>query len=684
MKQYSIATFMVAVVLFVCVSGCEPKVTPEDIQPLIDERSELMIAPYGSWQSPLTAQDVYSESNDIKELQSIGDAIYFTESRGAWGREVGIKRLEKDGSVQEIVSPDFNVGSRVHEYGGAPFLAIGNSLFVTKKSDQLLYRLAPNQVDVPLTPYGTRHSSCLSYTKGSRIICVREDHREKGMPKASLVKINLNFAGEGEPFFSGHDFITSPVISDDNTQLAWITWDYPNMPWDNTQLWLADLDRRGQMQNPRQIKMPKQGAINQPQFSPDGQLFFVADFDNWWNIYRVNEDESVENVYPIQAEFASAQWKLGNSHYAFEDANTIVAHMVQDGFSQLIRVHVAEHIVEPIATDFGDISHIISGDGSIYFIGAKITPEKGIYKVSGRGTELIYAPDLAKLDPEYVTRPETVRFKTGENEFAYGYFYAPRNPLYTSPNDARPPLIVMLHGGPTSKSSLSYRSDIQFWTSRGYAIFDLNYRGSTGFGRDYRHSLYGRWGVADVEDATNAVKYLANKGWIDPTKAAIRGASAAGLTVLSTLAHSHVFKAGVSYSGVSDMQQLDNDTHKFETSYLERLVGPLPQAEQAYFDRSPIHHLDQFEEPILLLQGLKDPVVPAIQSEQIYQALKQRGVPTAYLTFADEGHGYWGIQNRIKSLYAELSFFSQVFGIQPADDIEPLILDNVEQLGQRQ
>ncbi|NMH64521.1 S9 family peptidase [Shewanella salipaludis] len=659
---------------FLLLNACSPE--GESGRAPNGNQDARIVAPYGSWASPLGAADVYEQSDNIAELQSVGGAICFAESEGTSGGRVGIKRLEPDGRVSQSIPAAFNVGTKVHEYGGAAFLGIGQSLFVSKKEDQLFYRFAPNQPELALTPNGTRHADCISYPKGSRIICVREDHRGAGEAKASLVTINLNFPGEGDTLVSGHDFIAAPTLSQDNSQLAWLTWEHPDMPWDNTVLWLGQLDRKGQLQNVHQVFKGKRGALTQPLFSPDGTLYVVADFNNWWNIYRIAADGTAENILPRKAEFAVPDWRLGHHNYAFESPGVLIASFTRQGEAFLARIHLDTGVVEQLAADFAEISQVISGEDAVYFVGAKTTPERGIYKVTGRGVELMYAPQLPRLKPEYVSKARAITFATAGNKSAYGYFYAPVNPHFIGPHDSRPPLLVMLHGGPTAKASLAYRSDIQFWTSRGFAVLDVNYRGSSGFGRKFRQSLYGLWGKADVEDAVYGARYLVDRGWVDGDKLAIRGSSAGGLTALSSLAFYDVFKAGVSYGGISDMTVLAKETHKFESHYLEKLVGPYPEAKDLYHARSPLHHLQGLNEPLLLVQGLDDKVVPPSQSMSIFNALKRKGVPTAFVGFEGDGTGFWRTEDRTSALEAELSFYGQVFGFRPAGELPGLQLEN--------
>ncbi|MEL4426131.1 S9 family peptidase [Shewanella indica] len=644
------------------------------------DNEQRISAAYGSWVSPLGAAEVYGSASAIGELQSVGDAIYFSESSPAEGGKVGIKRLEKDGSITSVVAPAFGIGSRVHEYGGGDFLGIGQSLFVTKGQDQLFYRIAPNQEALALTPNGTRHGECISYPKGSRIICVREDHRQPGEPKASLVTINLNFSGEGDIFVDGHDFISSPAINADNTQLAWITWEHPNMPWDNTQLWLGDLNRKGQLTNIRQIAPERKGALMQPLFSPNGVLYFIADYDNWWNLYRLDAKGDIEQVTQLKAEIGGPAWKLGQHAYAFENENTLIASFNKEGDAGLLRLDLQTGVIEVLAADFADIKQVVQGADGVYFVGSRPTPERGIYKVSGRGTELVYAPKICGLDPRYISRAVNVEFTTKGGDKAHGYFYPPVNGDYQPLPDTRPPLLMMLHGGPTASANRAYDSAIQYWTSRGFAVFELNYRGSTGFGRQYRQSLYGNWGKADVEDAVWAAGFLVDQGWVNAEKLAIRGGSAGGLSVLSALAFHDKFKAGVSYFGISDIEVLGKETHKFESRYLDQLIGPYPEMKAVYRERSPLYHLQGFNEPLLLLQGLEDKVVPPSQSQHIYKALKGKGVPTAFIGIEGEGHGFRQPHNKILALESELVFYGMVFDFTPAGTLPALKLDNAAAL----
>ncbi|ABZ77418.1 peptidase S9 prolyl oligopeptidase active site domain protein [Shewanella halifaxensis HAW-EB4] len=637
------------------------------------------VAEYGSWASPVTPEDVYDLTDDITDVRATSQGIYFVQSNADNEDKKGVYRLELDGTASKVVSSNFDIRSRVHEYGGSPFVAIGSSLFATKFSDQILYRIAPNQAPFPLTPNGTRHAGCISNPKASRLICVREDHRGKGEPVNSLVGINLSYADEGNTLISGADFYSKPVLSPDQSQLAWVSWNHPNMPWDQTQLWIADLDSKGVIVNPRQINTELKGSITQPLFSPTGQLYFIADFNNWWNIYRLDVQLETEMVLEKQAEFAVADWKMGQSSYAFENEHSLIASFSHEGVAQLIRIDTLSGIVEPIAVDFAEIAHVTQSENEVLFVGGKETPEKGIYKVQGRFAQLVYAPKLPVMDPNFISRAQSLSFKTGDNQTAYGYLYQPKNPNFQGPKDHEPPLVMMMHPGPTAKASRAFRRDIQYWTSRGFAVFDVNYRGSTGFGRDYRNSLYGNWGKSDVEDAVRAAGFLVNSGHVDGRKLAIRGNRAGGFTALSAVAFYSTFGAGVSYSGISDMEEFKRHSHKFESHYLMRLLGNMDN----YHRRSAMSNIKGLNEPLLLIQGVNDSLIPAEQSLIIYQAVKRKGVPVAYLEFNEDAANRVSAKSKKLALEAELSFYGQIFGFTPAGSLPALAIENIDNLRRR-
>ncbi|MCK8044225.1 prolyl oligopeptidase family serine peptidase [Shewanella sp. 1CM18E] len=674
-----IITTLLAFISPLLLTGCDYAAKVTELEPATPQVDGAYIAEYGSWASPVTPEDVYDLADDISDVRATTQGIYFVQSNANNEGKKGVYRFDIDGGVTKVVSSNFNIRSRVHEYGGAPYAAIGNSLFATKFSDQILYRIAPNQAPFALTPNGTRHAGCISNPKASRLICVREDHRVKGEPVHSLVGINLSYADEGETLASGADFYSMPVLSPDQSQLAWIAWNHPNMPWDQTELWLADLDTKGVIQNPRKIETQQKGSITQPLFSPTGQLYFIADFNNWWNIYRLDPQLVPEIVLEKQADFADADWQVGKYNYAFENEHRMVASYNHDGLAQLIRIDTHSGVTEPIAVDFAEINYVTQNGNDVLFVGAKETPEKGIYKIQGRAAQLVYAPNLSVMDPNFISRPQSLSYRTGNDETAHGYLYPPKNPNYTGPTNKEPPLVLMMHPGPTAKASRAFRRDIQYWTSRGFAVFDVNYRGSTGFGRDYRNSLYGNWGKSDVEDAVRAAGFLVNRGDVDGRKLAIRGNRAGGFTALSAVANYSTFGAGVSYSGISDMEEFKRHSHKFESHYLLRLLGSV----ENYRQRSAMANLKGVNEPLLLIQGVNDSLIPAEQSLIIYEAVKRKGVPVTYLAFSDDAANRVSPESKKQALEAELSFYGQIFGFTPAGSLPALAIENIEHLRRR-
>ncbi|WP_299495319.1 prolyl oligopeptidase family serine peptidase [uncultured Shewanella sp.] len=672
MKQLLGAKLGLMIWLLTSISGCERLATVE--KEVLTEG--VQVARYGSWESPLTAEDVYGMSDDITELQTIDDGIYFIQSDASLQGRKSVKKLNTDGTVTEVISADFDVRTRVNEYGGAPVLGIGQSLFASKFSDQRLYRIAPNQEPVALTPLKTRYADCIFQTRGARLICVQEDHRKKGEPVTRLVGINVSYADKTKVLVSGADFYSSPILSPDQKHMAWIAWQHPNMPWDKTELWMADVDPKGNIVRPRRLIANLKGSITQPLFSPDGRLYFVADFNNWWNLYRINDKGRAEIVYDHEAEFAVPDWKMGNHNYAFESPTSLVASYSRKGAAGLVRINIETGIAEPIDVDFAEITQVIKGFDGVYFVGEKETPEKGIYKVQANLAQLVYSPPFPEIDSDYISHAQSMSFKSGNKKMAYGYFYSPKNPKFRGAEGTRPPLIVMLHSGPTNKASRAYRRDIQFWTSRGIAVFDLNYRGSSGFGRQYRNSLYGNWGKYDSEDAVRAAGFLVNKGLVDGTKLAIKGFREEGLSALSALAFYNTFKAGVIYSGISNVELFEKETHKFEASYIKRLVGK----DNYYHDHTALFYLKGLAEPLLFIQGMNDYVIPAEQSKYIYKELKNKGVPIAYLRLQNDLSAEAIIKTKANILQSELSFYGQVFGFIPVGKLNQLQLDNVKNL----
>jgi dipeptidyl aminopeptidase/acylaminoacyl peptidase len=510
---------------------------------------------------------------------------------------------------------------------------------------------------------------CLVDREHNQLICVREDHRGEGEAVNTLVGVSLTDGGEGRILFQGTDFVSSPQLSPDEKTIAFITWSHPNMRWDDTQLRILTLGEDGSAESALEVPQEGNVSIKNPKYSEDGTLYFVADFENWWTLYRLDEHGIPLLVLDQEIEVGS---------YGFESDTDAIITYSKDGLVHLARVDLATGEIVNIGDSFSSAGSIAVASSDVYFMGATSYSRQSIYKLSGDSYEEVYEPNGPEIAAEYLSTPQYFTFPTGANEEAYGFFYPPKNVNFEGPEDTFPPLIVKVHGGPVGAARSTLNPAIQFWTSRGFAVFDVNHRGSTGYGRAFRKKLYPNWGIVDIEDASNGVTWLSAQGYVDADKVAIRGASAGGYTALAAMAFQDAFKAGTSWFGISDLEALVRDTHKYESRYLDQLVGPYPEKKDVYIERSPINSVDKIRSPLLLLQGLDDEAVPPNQSQMIFDALKKNCIPTAYLAFEGEGHGFRQPANNIKALNAELDFYGQIFGFVPAGNIERIHLVECE------
>jgi len=631
------------------------------------------IAAYGAWQSPISAASIFEASDNVSYLTVENNQLYFVESKAsANGKNILFKLNQKNTAVQ-LTSSEISVRSRVHEYGGRPYLVDGEDIYYSHFADQKIYRLSKNTAPEAITSQGLRYMECIADQNNNRLICVREDHRGIGEPINTLVAINLSEAFQETILFEGTDFVSAADLSPDGNSVAFITWSHPNMPWDDTQLRMINFSEDGSVEHI--IEVPQSGnvSIKQPHYSKDGTLYFIADFENWWTLYRVNET-SEQHQKPQQV----LDKQIEINSYGIEDKDYAIVAYSKEGFDHIARVNLVTGEMANIGDAFSSADSISVADNSVYFRASTSSSGNAIYQLTGNNYEQIYQPSGPAIEKGFLSEPLTIEFPTGINETAYGFYYPPQNNNHIGAQDTLPPLIVKVHGGPVGATDSSLNPGIQFWTSRGFAVFDVNHRGSTGFGRTFRKKLYPNWGIVDVEDASNGVKWLASEGFIDADKVAIRGGSAGGYTTLAALAFQNVFKAGTSYYGISDLGILASDTHKFESRYLDQLIGPYPEMKSIYDQRSPINSVENITAPLLLLQGLDDKVVPPNQSELIFNALKENCISTAYITFEGEGHGFRQPANNIKALNSELSFYGQVFGFVPAGNIEAVKLIKCE------
>lgn len=596
------------------------------------------------------------------------------------GRQVVVRRAA-DATITDVTPAPFNARTRVHEYGGGAYTVVDGTVYFSNFRDQRLYRQRPGEQPRPLTPEAPlRYADGTVDRRRNRMICVREDHTQADRPPTNTI-VGVVLDGDeqgGRVLVAGNDFYAAPRLSPDGTRLAWLTWNHPNMPWDASELWVAEIRSDGTLADPRRVAGGAEESICQPEWSPDGVLHFVSDRTNWWNLYRWRGGH-VEALHAMDAEFGVPLWQFGASTYGFISATEICCAYTADGGWRLARLDTATGSFQPIEQPCSAVGGLRAGMGRAVYVGAAPTQPSAIIAlqpVTGRTEVLRRSSDLV-VDPGYVSSPQAVEFSTEHGQTAHAFFYPPRNRDCAAPPGERPPLLVKIHGGPTSATLAGFNLGIQYWTSRGIAVLDVNYGGSTGFGRDYRQRLNGQWGVVDVDDCANGARYVAERGWVDGNRLMITGGSAGGYTTLAALTFRDVFKAGASHFGVSDIEVLARDTHKFESRYLDSLVGPYPQASAVYRERSPLHHTDRLRHPVIFFQGLEDRIVPPNQAQLMVDALRNKGVPVAYLPFEGEGHGFRRAENVRRALDGELYFYSRVFGFPLGEPVEPVQIDNL-------
>ncbi len=636
-------------------------------------------APFGSWRSPITTQMLVQGAVRFGDISVDGDDLYWVESRPEEQGRYAVVRRKAEGAIEDVLPPPFSARTLVHEYGGGAMLASHGIVFFTNYADQRLWRVAPGEEPPPITAESKlRFADFVHDAPRNRLIAVCEDHTNgDDEPANRIVAVGLA-DGNVTPLAEGADFYSNPRVSPDGGQLAWLAWNHPNMPWDGTELFVAPIAGDGSLGASRKVAGGSDESVFQPSFAPDGTLYFVSDRTNWWNLYA-ERDGRIVPVLPMEAEFGRPQWIFGMTTYGFDAAGRIVACFTQNGEWRLTRIDPTSGRHERLDLPYSTVSDVhVSGTRAFVTAGSPTEVESlvAIDLATGKH-EVIRRSSPIEPDRAYTSVPAAIEFPTDGGKTAHAFYYPPANRDYRGPEGEAPPLLVFIHGGPTSATASQFRLTTQYWTSRGIAVCDVNYGGSTGYGREYRNRLRDGWGVVDVADAVNAARYLAEKGKVDPAKLMIRGGSAGGYTTLACLAFSDAFRCGASYYGISDLALMVRDTHKFESRYLDRLVGLYPQDEARYRERSPIFHLEKFNEPVILLQGLEDKVVPPNQAEVILESLKERGVPVAYVPFAGEQHGFRKAENIIRAYEAELYFYSRILGFPLADAIEPVEIFNL-------
>lgn len=652
--------------------------------------------PYGSWPSPLSADVLVSHTVSLGELRSGLDDLWWSELRPAEQGRVVIVRHRPGGDTVDVLPEGYSARTRVHAYGGGAWWLHDDIVFFANWDDQRLYRLDPGDAAPhpltaePATPGGIRYADGAVTPDNRWTVCVRETHDAGGgEPVNELVAIATDATPQADPhvLVSGPDFVSSPRVSGDGRRLCWLQWDHPHMPWDGTELWVAELDEADgvpTLDNSRLLTGGAHEAICQPQWSADGRLFFLSDLDDWWNLYRVDPSGGdTEPVTRLDGEIGLPHWVFAQARYAELVDGRVLCAYAHGGVDHLAVVDL-DGEVHPLPTGFTSIASVQRfGDGAA-LIAAEPTSEPSVLVADvGGGPQPTLEVAVARpardlgVGREWFSAPEAISFPTTGDAVAHALFYRPTNPQARGPADQRPPLVVICHGGPTSAARPQLNLTTQYWTSRGLAVVDVNYRGSTGYGRAYRRALERQWGVVDVEDCIAAARFLAAEGEVDPDRLFIRGSSAGGFTTLCALTFHDDFRAGASLYGIADLEALARDTHKFEARYLDSLVGPYPDDLATYEARSPIHHIEGLHCPTIVFQGLEDEVVPPEQAEAIVAALRSKGVPVAYLTFEGEQHGFRRSENIRRVLEAELYFLARVFGFDLADEVEPVPIENL-------
>ncbi len=639
-------------------------------------------APYGSWSSPITSELLVTDAVRLEYPTTDHDDVYWIESRPSEaGRNVIVKR-NADGTIEDVLGAGFAARTLAHEYGGRCHVVHDGVVYFSNFADQRLYRIDPGTspraiTNEPKHPRARRYADPVVSPDGNHLICVRERHEADAVIN-DLVVLATDGSSPARVLAEGHDFYAAPALSPDARQLSWITWDHPRMPWDGTELSEATLDDEFNVVDERIVCGGLEESVVQPRYGADGSLYYISDRTGWWNLYR-DAPEGAKALAARDAEFAEPAWVFGLSSYTPLDDGSIALTWAEGGTGRLGVIAPDDGPLREVPTSFGSIGQLTALGDSIVALADSPTEPVAVVVIdltSGEAT-VIKASRVNSVDPGYLSIPQAIEFPTENGLSAHALYYPPTNRDFVAPEGSLPPLIVASHGGPTSQCASGLNYSIQFWTSRGFAVTDVDYGGSTGYGRAYRERLKGAWGIVDLDDCVNAARYLASTGRADPNGLLIHGGSAGGYTTLSALTFRDVFAAGASYFGVGDLGALARDTHKFESRYLDGLIGPWPEAEAIYEERSPIFHTDLLRTPVILFQGLEDEVVPPAQAEAMAEALSEKGVPFAYLAYEGEQHGFRIAANIIRTAEAELYFYGKILGFEPAGSIEPVEIENL-------
>jgi dipeptidyl aminopeptidase/acylaminoacyl peptidase len=644
--------------------------------------NQPQIKSFGEWKSPITSDLIVSSSIGLSAVKiDQNNNIYWLESRPQEkGRNVIVK-YNSQGEKIDITPTSFNVRTRVHEYGGGAFLITENKVYFSNFTDQQIYIQDLTNLTIPpqqlTNSENWRFADSILDEKRHNLIGVGEYHDPNlKEPENCLVTIDL-ITGNVTKLVTGNDFYTSPKLSPNGNYLAWISWNHPNLPWDGTFLSIGKVENNGSLTEIKVIAGGQNESICEVKWSPENELYFASDKTGWWNLYHVNEREIIEPLHPAQCEFGYPHWVFGESIFDFISDSNLLCTYTENGVWKLARLNGKTKNFQDIKLPFSSISYLQVNQNKAVFIGGSATQPTAVVKLDLNSDkfEILCQSTTLEIEDKYLSIPQQIAFPSSQG-IAYGWYYPPKNDDFISLKGELPPLLVKSHGGPTASASSSFNLRIQYWTSRGFAFLDVNYGGSTGYGRAYRERLDYNWGIVDVEDCVNGAEYLAQQGKVDREKLAIAGGSAGGYTTLAALTFHNTFKAGASYYGVSDLEALATDTHKFEARYLDRLIGKYPEDKEVYIKRSPINHTELLSCPVIFFQGLEDKVVPPNQAEMMVKVLQEKGLPVAYVAFEGEQHGFRQAQNIKRSLDGEFYFYGQIFGFKPAEEIESVEIIN--------
>jgi dipeptidyl aminopeptidase/acylaminoacyl peptidase len=666
----------------------------------------MQTLPYGSWPSPIDARRTLSGLTRRLAPRSDGSDLYWLEARPQDAGRVTLVR-RREGQVEDVSPPEHNVRTRYLEYGGGDYAARDGILAWVDFASQRVWRAAPGQEPRPLTPGtdGRVRWSCFRIDVGRRaVFCLREDIRDRDLePVTSLVRLDLDgdnadlgavlVAGKERPVTargsavapdpSGQDFVSDPVLSPDGGRLAWLSWDHPAMPWHRTTLWLGELDDAGDLRGARTVagdgEIPE--SLEQPLWLDDETLLVLSDRTGWSNLYRWRAGgDDLEPVTTGGFELGHPRWVPDTRSYALLPGGRVVSARSRDGFRDLVLIDPATGAVEEVetcTTYVRDVAVLSATEVAVDASRADATADVLLVHLPTGTVRPAPGEEAPRVPEGFAAAPQPVSWPTPDGATAHGFLYLPTHPEVRAPEGDLPPLIVTLHGGPTAAATPGLTASRTFWTSRGFAVLDVNYAGSSGFGRAYRERLDGRWGEVDVADAASGARHLAESGHVDGARLLITGGSAGGFTTLAAATFTDTFAAGASHYGISDLSMLAEDTHKLESRYCDGLVAPWPEGKQVYEQRSPIHHADQLQTPLILLQGTDDKVVPPSQAQELAAVLRGKGLPVSLVLFEGEGHGFRVLDNQVRALEAELSFYAQVLGLKVADDLEPVTVENL-------